>query len=221
MIEPKDTFYKGNYFRSRLETRWAVYFDLLGVKYEYEPQGFEFNNKYSYLPDFKLTNSELYIEVKNENAMYINNYRLVDGTEKAYRYQKIGEQFAQEGILYVIFFGTPYDYVNDGFRKWWTYQGPRENVTFVNNHEMLCSLAVSNIASGLLDPCFKKEAELAAKIRFEHGASPEDQVSKFKQEKSEFMSQIKTAISNKDTDTISERIQSFHDWMEAQSDSGC
>lgn len=40
-IKPIETIYNGYRFRSRLEARWAVFLDSLGVKYEYEPEGFE------------------------------------------------------------------------------------------------------------------------------------------------------------------------------------
>jgi hypothetical protein len=35
------TMYKGIQFRSRLEARWAVFFDTLGIEWEYETQGYE------------------------------------------------------------------------------------------------------------------------------------------------------------------------------------
>lgn len=72
-IKPIDTYYNGYRFRSRLEARWAVFFDALGVKYEYEPEGFERNGIY-YLPDFLIYDVEgihmcewrknIYVEVK-------------------------------------------------------------------------------------------------------------------------------------------------------------
>lgn len=34
------TWYNGCYFRSRLEARWAVLFDRLSIRWEYEPQGY-------------------------------------------------------------------------------------------------------------------------------------------------------------------------------------
>jgi hypothetical protein len=40
-VKPKDTPYKGYWFRSRLEARWAVFFDTLGLKWLYEPEGFD------------------------------------------------------------------------------------------------------------------------------------------------------------------------------------
>jgi hypothetical protein len=62
-IKAIETQYKGYRFRSRLEARWAVFFDTLGVKWEYEPEGFELPSG-RYLPDFWLPESMLWIEVK-------------------------------------------------------------------------------------------------------------------------------------------------------------
>lgn len=46
-----ETVYRGYRFRSRLEARWAVFFDELGVEWRYEPEGFELPSG-RYLPDF-------------------------------------------------------------------------------------------------------------------------------------------------------------------------
>ena len=35
------TQYAGHHFRSRLEARWAVFFDACGVKWEYEKEGYD------------------------------------------------------------------------------------------------------------------------------------------------------------------------------------
>lgn len=40
-MTPIETRYKGYRFRSRLEARWAVFFDVLGVRWEYEPEGYD------------------------------------------------------------------------------------------------------------------------------------------------------------------------------------
>lgn len=64
MIKAIDTFYNEKYFRSRLEARWAVYFDELKIRYIYEPEGYELSNGYRYLPDFYLPDHNLYVEVK-------------------------------------------------------------------------------------------------------------------------------------------------------------
>jgi len=49
-----ETHYSGYRFRSRLEARWAVFFDALGIKWDYEPEGYVFEDGTKYLPDFWL-----------------------------------------------------------------------------------------------------------------------------------------------------------------------
>ena len=63
MIKAIETQYRGYRFRSRLEARWAVFFDALHIKWEYEPEGYEING-YKYLPDFHLTELGFWIEIK-------------------------------------------------------------------------------------------------------------------------------------------------------------
>jgi hypothetical protein len=47
-----ETQYRGYRFRSRLEARWAVFFDALDMKWEYEKEGYELPDGTRYLPDF-------------------------------------------------------------------------------------------------------------------------------------------------------------------------
>lgn len=63
-IKPIETLWKGYRFRSRLEARWAVFFEELGIRWEYEPQGFELSDGTRYLPDFYLPDQNLYVEIK-------------------------------------------------------------------------------------------------------------------------------------------------------------
>ncbi len=50
-----ETIYNGYRFRSKLEAKWAVFFDQLGIRYEYEPEAFKVDNGW-YTPDFFLPN---------------------------------------------------------------------------------------------------------------------------------------------------------------------
>src|SRR5689334_22122679 len=52
-IKAIETQYKGYRFRSRLEARWAVWLDSLGIQYRYEAEGFDLDGEW-YLPDFFL-----------------------------------------------------------------------------------------------------------------------------------------------------------------------
>jgi hypothetical protein len=63
-IKPIETEYGGYKFRSRLEARWAVFFDTLGIKWEYEPEGYEFEDGTKYLADFFLPESNQFFEAK-------------------------------------------------------------------------------------------------------------------------------------------------------------
>lgn len=63
-IKAIETNYKGYKFRSRLEARWAVFFDTAGIAWEYEPEGYVMSDGTKYLPDFYLPSEEMYVEVK-------------------------------------------------------------------------------------------------------------------------------------------------------------
>ncbi len=53
-IKAIETRYKGYKFRSRLEARYAVFFDSLGLEWTYEQEGFDMDGV-CYLPDFFIT----------------------------------------------------------------------------------------------------------------------------------------------------------------------
>jgi hypothetical protein len=57
------TTYRGTYFRSRLEARWAATFDQLGWYWEYEPDGVDMDGV-RYLCDFWLPHQRCWVEVK-------------------------------------------------------------------------------------------------------------------------------------------------------------
>lgn len=60
-----ETVYNGYRFRSRLEARWAVFFDSLHIPYEYEREGYDLDGVW-YLPDFWLPQQGCWIEIKGE-----------------------------------------------------------------------------------------------------------------------------------------------------------
>jgi hypothetical protein len=63
VIKPIETFYNGYRFRSRLEARWAVFFDAEEWAYTYESEGFDMDGIW-YLPDFYLPDFNRWAEVK-------------------------------------------------------------------------------------------------------------------------------------------------------------
>lgn len=75
-----ETRYAGCNFRSRLEARWALFFDALDIPWHYEQQGYEWEcdhkyccrfmqgKKLHYLPDFWLPTINTWFEVKGERT---------------------------------------------------------------------------------------------------------------------------------------------------------
>lgn len=69
-----ETVYKGYRFRSRLEARWAVFFDALKLQWLYEPETMKFiapgftNFETWYLPDFLIAvkGTRRWIEIKRD-----------------------------------------------------------------------------------------------------------------------------------------------------------
>ena len=57
------TKFCGYRFRSRLEARWAVFFDALGLNWTYEPEGFNLDGDW-YLPDFWIEDWQAWVEIK-------------------------------------------------------------------------------------------------------------------------------------------------------------
>jgi hypothetical protein len=65
MIKALETHFDGCRFRSRAEARWATFFRACGIRYEYEPEGFNLDGL-CYLPDFWLPDLRRWAEVKGQ-----------------------------------------------------------------------------------------------------------------------------------------------------------
>ena len=62
-IEPKPTFYNGVEYASALESKYAMAFDKLGIKFTHETNWFR-GDGLKYNPDFKLIDQGVFFEVK-------------------------------------------------------------------------------------------------------------------------------------------------------------
>lgn len=74
---PIETIYNGYRFRSRLEARWAVFFDALDIPYEYEKEGYELGNNVRYLPDFYMSTWDKFVEIKPRKKLEPDELRKV------------------------------------------------------------------------------------------------------------------------------------------------
>ncbi len=90
-----DTLYNSNYFRSRLEARWAVFFDQIGIRWQYESEGYDLGDGVFYLPDFWFPDHGFYGEVKPDTIL--NDIEL----------DKIKRLCDQSGKELILFSGMP------------------------------------------------------------------------------------------------------------------
>lgn len=80
--------YRGLTFRSRLEARWAMVFDELGLSFEYEPKAFETPAGW-YLPDFHLPDLGLWVEIKPK----------APDVDEEIKFQSLAKQHASYALL--------------------------------------------------------------------------------------------------------------------------
>ena len=107
MIKPIETVYNGYKFRSRLEARWAVFFDACNIKYHYEPEGFQLSDGEKYLPDFYLDDFEIYVEIKPFDKSVVSY--VGDGN----KWEKKCRQFrSTTGTAILLCYGDPAEDLN-------------------------------------------------------------------------------------------------------------
>lgn len=73
-LQAIETIWAGYRFRSRLEARWAVFFNAIGLDYQYENEGFHVEGydgeeDIYYLPDFYFPKQQVYAEVKGSKEL--------------------------------------------------------------------------------------------------------------------------------------------------------
>ena len=112
------TEYNGYKFRSRLEARWAFFFDSLKIDYEYEPEGYYLSDGRRYLPDFRVTNcdgSQIYYEVKRKNSKGDGKLEcLIKDLEKGLEYDPITGNVVGNYIFGEVLSGDPVDVLLSG-----------------------------------------------------------------------------------------------------------
>lgn len=165
MIQAIETRYKGYRFRSRLEARWAVFFDALRLPWEYEKEGYNLGVDGLYLPDFWMPslalndqqrNCGLFIEIKGEH--------LEDDPTSRDKPHALGRY----GMQIVVFYGMPEELKNG-----WVCDGEHEYRVMFNEYRRTWYLDsdlsdVSNRAASLMP----RAVTAARSARFEHGERP-------------------------------------------------
>ena len=158
-IKAIETKYKGYKMRSRLEARWAVFFDSLKIEWIYEPEGFKIGGK-MYLPDFYLPNFSggMFVEVKfkatSEEIAICK--KLSDLTQKSFLICE-GPPSGQS----LKYFYPDEDYMREGFPKY--DHAYEENRMWDSGGQDICDF---DIMAQLCE--YTKAINLARSKRFEH-----------------------------------------------------
>lgn len=177
-INPIETRYGGYRFRSRLEARWAVFFDALNIEWEYEAQGYMVDGT-PYLPDFwlpkfcprynagEIFDSGMFAEVKPNGGDF----------SLARRFAKRSSHgiWLCEGVpdfrAYLVCFNDEETYCESPAipnadqaegenRMYWQPGYEREDLSIPEN------------CIGMLGFTFTNAVQAARSARFEHGESP-------------------------------------------------
>lgn len=173
-----ETKYKGYRFRSRLEARWAVFFDGLGLRWEYEPEGFDLAGADWYLPDFWIPlpgshhpGAGYWIEIKRQ------------GEPSAEEQEKVAALAKETGHNTILLAGNPwpgecmaYKFNRDGsyfclpaFLEFKGHDGETVK-TFINSYPSHAAQFAQGVNGHFLHAA--EAAAIAARsARFEHGES--------------------------------------------------
>ena len=147
MIKAIETIYKGYKFRSRLEARWAVFFDSAGIEWEYEKEGYDLGECGWYLPDFEITlkdGTRWFWEVKGNKE-----------DDKGLRKARYLDNHCPEEFMGCLI--SPY-INNDAITKYYPNESPDRNLEAITAQ----LLGVSNIE-------YNRAISKARQARFEHG----------------------------------------------------
>jgi hypothetical protein len=119
MIKPIETLDRGYRFRSRLEARWAVFFDRCRESFAYEHEGFRLPSG-PYLPDFFFPHRQGFVEVKPISQLPVRNFSFGIGDNDALfddeglpreiiQISELSRLLRLSPLHCVVVYGDPYD----------------------------------------------------------------------------------------------------------------
>jgi hypothetical protein len=154
VLKAIDTPYRGHLFRSRLEARWAVFFDNLGLSWEYEVEGYDLG-ELRYLPDFKVVvpGGVTWIEVKRKEI------------EEDVKFSLFSRHISHPDRALLVN-GTPLEYLDHwGAQYLQSYlQVPIRSSGFLGD--------LPQARTAKVEMAMQQAAAKAHRARFEHGESP-------------------------------------------------
>jgi hypothetical protein len=187
MIKAIETVYNGCRFRSRLEARWAVFFDAMDLVWEYEKEGFDLGEYGWYLPDFWLPNQKLWIEIKPNTYENLTDLWVEHPVFNAWHFED--DEDMLPGGRFAVIVGNPwpksiekhlYYYVEEmeyviclpyDTRYFWC-ECPlcgTVNIQYEARFARNCKCTQDDSGSTVVTPKLIKAYTVARQARFEHG----------------------------------------------------
>lgn len=185
VIQAIETVYKGFRFRSRLEARWAVFMDALGIRWEYENEGFNLVQG-KYLPDFWLPDAECFLEIKPNRELAAGELnRIMELATSKKVVVCSGQPWANEYTAKIYDLGTaalgqaPCDVI-------WGVCAYCHGPYLIPRNYDFSGWSVTSLGGRWSCPCFKQNTSVdqlsgerltaafgaARQARFEHGETP-------------------------------------------------
>lgn len=145
-IQAKVTFYNGYKFRSRLEAKWAIFFDSLNWHWEYETKDFVLPSG-RYLPDFYFPDIDMFGEVK---AKELNELELLKCKELSLHINEV-----KGGLDVLLLEGMPsftsYRTVSEGQISFNVVCMPNSNKFYPFYYSPFCPDYCSDTAKAVFD----------------------------------------------------------------------
>jgi hypothetical protein len=187
-IRAIETEYKGYLFRSRLEARWAVFFDTLHIEWEYEKEGYILPGlRIRYLPDFWLPQVAMWAEVKPTPLSGIEKLKckklciatghpvlMLDGMPKARNYWAYETEYSFDGSERELSGEITYnDYALMDQNRYWEYEARFYTCTGPVWPGVQNCYAYGHSIDCICNRCDAFGAIRSARqARFEHGETP-------------------------------------------------
>jgi hypothetical protein len=166
-----ETLYRGVRFRSRLEARWQVFFDSLGIEALYEQEGYDLGPAGYYLPDWWLPQANMWAEAKSATLSGKETSKAIALIEESFHTNHGGR-----GILLLV--GPP------DFKEYeciqWSESANSFGLTRLNyalttryldtEHRFFCE---GNPNPAYWPDDYKRAVNAARGARFEHGEKPD------------------------------------------------
>lgn len=164
-----ETVYAGYRFRSRLEARWAVFFDYAGLRWHYEVEGYTLSDGTRYLPDFNVIgHPNKWVEVKGN--LTAKDLPRIETAAKDLQgqYAVAGDVFRQprRGVC------LPWLAVAQGWTGWVPGSDVESLIPVVPYSDMTPERLTSGYCVDLEIPWYKEAARKAQQARFEFGETP-------------------------------------------------